>query len=96
LGEELGKHDVYVSGSRFDPGPNHVLEALACGLPTYVHQNGGGAVEFAGEDHTYEDWKQLEQVLTGPTFTANSFVPPEWNDCVQQYVTYLEQVMSAP
>lgn len=42
LGEELGKHDVYVSASRFDPGPNHILEALACNLPVYVHKDGGG------------------------------------------------------
>ena len=51
LAKRLQGHDVYISGSRFDPGPNHILEAISVGLPTYVHADGGGAVEFAGRDH---------------------------------------------
>lgn len=93
LGEELGKHDVYVSGSRFDPGPNHVLEALACELPTYVHRDGGGCVEFAGFDHSYRNWNDLEAILLargGPLNTAIKLQP--WADCVAQYAAYLEQV----
>jgi hypothetical protein len=27
LGDELGKYDVYASASRFDPGPNHIIES---------------------------------------------------------------------
>jgi hypothetical protein len=104
LGEELGKHDIYVSASRFDPGPNHVLEALACGLPTYVHNDGGGAVEFAGDDFAYDDWDELKLALTneqsivharygpGHFFNPSSIAVPTWNDCVQQYVTFMEQV----
>jgi len=30
---ELKSHDIYITGSRFEPGPNHVIEALECGLP---------------------------------------------------------------
>lgn len=96
LGDELGKYDVYVSASRFDPGPNHILEALACGLPTYVHIDGGGCVEFAGHDHTYYSWEQLQSLLLenaqqGYMQRPNrSFTPPTWQKCVQEYNAFLE------
>ena len=90
LGEELSKYDVYVSGSLFDPGPNHILEALACEIPTYVIKDGGGAVEFAGEDHTYELAAELIEVLFSKNFVRNQFVPSGWNDCVMKYRECLE------
>jgi len=104
LGEELGKHDVYVSASRFDPGPNHILEALACGLPTYVHKDGGGAVEFAGRAAAYETWSMLQQILEhcdpqaieqwskpgSGSMPLNTFNPPTWQECVGKYNDFLE------
>jgi len=95
LGAELGKHDVYVSASRFDPGPNHVLESLSCGLPTYVHKDGGGCVEFAGADHSYKNWDELKAILNGPLAPNTAMTPTGWLPCVQQYVTYLEHVLQA-
>lgn len=92
LGDELAKHDVYVSASRFDPGPNHCIEPISCQLPTYVHKDGGGCVEFAGQDHVYNDIKQLETILLSKKFTPNwtSFKP--WNDCIESYVKFIENV----
>lgn len=91
LGEELGKHDIYVSASLHDPGPNHILEALACGLPTLVDRRGGGCVEFAGDDHTFRDWNELEACLLGHGYGPNtSFIPPTWPECVQKYIGFLE------
>jgi hypothetical protein len=100
LGQELGKHDVYVSASRFDPGPNHILEALSCGLPTYVHKDGGGCVEFAGNVGVYSDWDQLRLLLnvSNPKllnkFTVkepfNPFTLRGWTPCVQEYINFLE------
>jgi len=90
LGEELGKHDVYVSASRFDPGPNHVIEAIACGLPTYVHADGGGCVEFAGSDHVYQDWDELELLLLSGFVTSNGTQFPEWKACIEEYIRLLE------
>lgn len=92
LAKELGKYDVYVSASRFDPGPNHILEALACKLPTYVHADGGGCVEFAGEDHSYDNWEQLQKILETGAFAPNSSAPPlvEWKDCMKQYFDFMK------
>lgn len=92
LGKELGRHDVYVSASRFDPGPNHVLEALACGLPTYVHRDGGGCCEFAGGSHVYEDWDQLRSILVSKGIAPNlsSVRLDTWQACVGEYNRVLE------
>jgi hypothetical protein len=65
LGEELAKHDICVNASRWDPGPNSVTESIACGLPTLVHKDGGGGVEFAGSStpHTFASFDELEEEL---------------------------------
>lgn len=94
LGEELGKHDVYVSASRFDPGPNHCIESIACGLPTYVHKDGGGCVEFAGQDHAYDNWDELRALLEHKFRgipAKNSFVPTMWQTCIAEYYRFLER-----
>lgn len=97
LGEELGKYDVYVSASRFDPGPNHILEALACGMPTFVHKDGGGCVEFAGADHAYSNWDELEALLVAGAWNGNSNAIrlSSWQTCVQEYSTFLEQTVKS-
>lgn len=98
LGQELGKHDIYISASRHDPGPNHCTEALSCGLPTWVHKDGGGCVEFAGADHSYRDWDHLREILLAPNPTAqnaNAVQLRSWTPCIQEYITFLEQTTRA-
>lgn len=87
LAEELSRHDVYVTGSLFDPGPNHVLEALAVGLPCFAITRGGGAVEFAGKSHSFADFSELEAILLKKEFLPNdsSTKLQSWSDCVAQY-----------
>ena len=86
LGDELRKGWIYISGSRYDPGPNHVLEALACGLKTYVHRLGGGAVEFAGEDHCFGTVDELRGILLARAHEPNEFQPGSWEDCITAYM----------
>lgn len=97
LGDELGKYDVYVSASRFDPGPNHVLEALSCELPTYVHVDGGGCVEFAGKDHVFNDWDELKARLIGQGFRKNDAVKlSDWKTCIKEYILFSERLCQKP
>ena len=84
LGEELGKYDVYVSGSRFDPGPNHILESIACEIPTYSFIDGGGSCEFTGEDHVYKSFNELEKILLAKEFKKNNFKTNTWKNCINQ------------
>tara|TARA_R110000796_G_scaffold187972_2_gene304923 strand:+ start:510 stop:1436 length:927 start_codon:yes stop_codon:yes gene_type:complete len=85
LGLELSKYDVYVSASRFDPGPNHILESLACEIPTYVFKDGGGCVEFAGSDHSYDSFDKLEEILKNRNFKNNNFVLCDWVSCINNF-----------
>lgn len=68
---ELQKYDVCVNGSRWDPGPNAVIESISAGLPTYVHADGGGGVDFAGIEHTFANDKELEAILLSKNFSMN-------------------------
>ena len=93
LGKELSKYDVYISGSLFDPGPNHILESLACELPTYVINNGGGAVEFAGEDHSFSSAEELISILTAKKFSKNTtMLPGLWKECAENYVSLVDSL----
>lgn len=86
LARRLQGHDIYISGSRNDPGPNHILEALAVGLPTYVHKDGGGSVEFAGNDHTFCNLSGLEDLILSNNYTKNEYIPMSWDQSIQTYI----------
>ena len=87
LGIQLSAYDVYISASRWDPGPNHIIESLACGIPTYAHQDGGGASEFAGDDHLYSNEEELINLLENKSFSKNTFfTPKDWNQVIKVYL----------
>lgn len=95
LGDELGKYDVYVSASRFDPGPNHIIESLSCKIPTYVHYQGGGCIEFSGEDHVYKDEKSLLNILSKKVYTKNEhWMPPSWEECMIKFSTIAKDLIN--
>lgn len=85
LADELCKYDVYISASRHDPGPNHVLESVAVGLPTYVHAEGGGAIEFVDKQHAYKNFFEIEQILLKRNFLKNSKAPLRWKESMDSF-----------
>ena len=46
INTELNKHHVYITDSRFDSCPNHILEAISCGLPVLYSNVTGGVKEL--------------------------------------------------
>lgn len=86
LGDCLSKYDVYISGSLFDPGPNHILESLACNIPTYVYADGGGCVEFAGKSHAFDSFENLEKLLISKDYKNNEMTPQTWSECMVKYL----------
>ena len=89
LGVALSQNDVCINASRFDPGPNSVIESIACGLPTYVHTEGGGGVEFAGHDHTFGTWDELENILT-QKLLPNAFQTKTWQTFSDEVYSFLK------
>lgn len=94
LGRCLSQYDVYISGSLFDPGPNHILESISCEIPTYVHSSGGGCIEFAGESHVYNSFEKLKSILESKTYNENSFTPHDWRECMRQYFNLFKSLCS--
>jgi hypothetical protein len=80
LGDELGRYDAYVSASLFDPGPNHVIESIACRIPTFAITDGGGACEFVGNDWIYNN---LEELLVKMQYAKPNIDPfLTWDECI--------------
>lgn len=46
LGNEIRKHDIYVTASRHEPCGMHHIEGAASGLPVIYHEDCGGIVEL--------------------------------------------------
>lgn len=93
LAQELADHDVYVTGTHADPGPNHVIEAISSGLPVIASADGGGAVEFAGATHTFSNQVELAKLIDrcrrkelGP----NALIPDSWDECVWAYARFMQ------
>jgi glycosyltransferase involved in cell wall biosynthesis len=85
LGEELSKYDVYISGTLFDPGPNHILESISCEIPTYSFFKGGGACEFTGPSHIFKSFDELSKILLSRNFLKNNVKIESWEACVKNY-----------
>ena len=94
LTEVLYNNDVYISASRWDPGPNHIVESLACVLPTFVHVDGGGAVEMAGWDHVYRSFEELVSILETRNYSQNAGIDVRtWSDVADDYFNAIKSVL---
>lgn len=62
LGNELRKCHLYITGSRFDACPMHVVEALACGLPMLYYIDLGGGTEICNS--CGESFKDENELIT--------------------------------
>lgn len=68
-------------------------------MPTWVHKNGGGCVEFAGYAHAYGSWEELKDVIeSGPPYHDNlaSQNLPTWQTCIREYIDFLEATCQRP
>tara|TARA_R110000824_G_scaffold40667_16_gene121708 strand:+ start:65 stop:976 length:912 start_codon:yes stop_codon:yes gene_type:complete len=62
LAEELPKYDIYLTASIEEAGANHVLEALASGLPIVYHKDGGSIDNYC--ENYGEKFGNFEELLT--------------------------------
>ena len=60
----LPKHDIYITASKQEAGANHVLEAMALGLPVLYHKDGGSINEYCKDfGIQYENFEELIYIL---------------------------------
>jgi|TARA_Y100000310_G_scaffold122315_1_gene120979 glycosyltransferase involved in cell wall biosynthesis len=89
--QELPKHDIYLTASVEETGGNHVLEAMACGLPVVYHQNGCGIVDYC---HKYgEQYADAESMIATILKVINNY--SIYKNAVMSYENTLETMISA-
>lgn len=74
----LPMHDIYLTASEEEAGANHVLEAIACGLPVVYKKGGGSINEYC---HGY-----------GVEYESISDLPDALEECVKNYSQYKSMV----
>ena len=100
LSEELAKHDIYITASKREAGANHVLEAMALGLPVLFHRLGGSINEYCdGRGLVYDDADDLIRKLEDPNLVSDllSFKKPYTRNSDQmasEYVDVFERFVS--
>lgn len=85
LGNAIRNHDLYISASRWDPGPNHVIEAITSGLPILAHIDGGGALEFVGQDNKFENFEDLIKIIRSKSYKKSKIKFDNWKECIEKY-----------
>jgi len=93
LANELRKHDVYISGSQFDPGPNHIIEAVSVGLPIIVDKNGGGCNEFAESCIVLNDFYDLINIIKNNNYPKSTYKFSDWDNCAIQYIQLFNHIL---
>lgn len=93
IGEELSKYNLYVSASEYENCPNHILESLACNIPTYAIEKGGASLSLVGKDFVFKDWENLKSILIDKNFKANSTTVMSWEQCIEQYIMIYEKIL---
>lgn len=64
LGDELRKHDVYITSAKYEACGMHHIEAAACGLPIAYHKDGGAIVEICKNyGIMFEDAREICKVI---------------------------------
>ena len=86
LSLELPNHDIYLTSSLEEAGANHVLEAMAVGLPIFYRVNGGSINEYC-KDYGIEYSKKEELLQIKNKFKSFKFKKYERTiiDVVKEY-----------
>lgn len=96
LARLLPEYDIYLSASQLEAGANHIVEAMACGLPVVYSKMGGSIPEYCGgRGLQFADYHEMVSALHEAASTYQTF----WeqsnsyrrtiNDVVDEYVRVL-------
>lgn len=86
LAQELPRHDIYLTASEEEAGANHVLEAMAAGLPVVYRDNGGSIVEYCSSGQAYSS---AHDVIPAVLNVASNY--DLFKSCVLRYTDTMDQ-----
>jgi len=96
LSRLIPQHDVYLTASVLEAGANHVLEAIACGLPAVHHADGGSIPEYCdGRGVSFRSYEEMissiESVIASYDrhLVSTQSYTRTMNDVVDEYVEVL-------
>tara|TARA_B100001094_G_scaffold332404_1_gene404301 strand:+ start:1837 stop:2754 length:918 start_codon:yes stop_codon:yes gene_type:complete len=97
----LPEFDIYLTASEEEAGANHVLEAMASGLPVVYKEDGGSIVEYCEKyGESYKDFSGLVTSLGKVTREYNKYAESVKNyestndQVVAEYYRIINEVMS--
>ncbi len=96
LAEQLKQHDIYITASQNDPCSNSLIEALHCGLPAVV-LNDGGHPEIIRKGGLIFNKKEeipnlIEKITSNYAFYAQNIDLPDMNKTGNRYYEFIKQV----
>lgn len=100
LGDELRKHDVYVTASRWEPCGMHHIEGASSGMPIIYHKDGGGIVEGC-EPHgiSFSSINQLAEKLDYAIGNYNEIISKidykflSFERCLNDYLKLIQSIV---
>ncbi len=99
LSEQISNSHIYLTASEEEAGANHVLEALACGIPVVYHNNGGSIVDYCkGYGIGYNSFGSLIESLNKMSENYEHFKKNalQFNktidDSIKKYIKVIENV----
>lgn len=81
---------IYITNSIYDSCPNHVIEAISCGLPILYRNHEGGAKELCElfPKKIGESYSNLEELLEKLFIIQKNYA--EYKENIEQYCKYFE------
>lgn len=93
--QEMPKHDFYFTASEEEAGANHVLEAMAVGLPVFYSDNGGSIVEYCrGQGFSFQTFSDFKTLIE-TKFDAISKLQVSYSRTTNQMVDEYLQIIEA-
>ncbi len=98
LAQILKQHDIYITPSQNDPCSNSLIEALTCGLPAVVLNDGGhpellnkGGLTFQNESDVI---KKIETVASNYSEYKNSLPVFSIDSATKDYYKFCEKILN--
>jgi glycosyltransferase involved in cell wall biosynthesis len=101
LSKILPKNDIYITASIEEAGANHVLEAIASGLPVVYHKDGGSIIDYCNEYG--EEYSTFEQMIDSIEKVANNYevyktkilcYNNQIDDVIEKYIEVINELQS--